>query len=441
MTFSYSSYLRNIFDVVVSRGLIKIINVVILIILVRILDESDFSKYGMIVSALLVSVAVGNLGLKQSFAYYIGRNEVCKEEIKRQLLKSFMPVALFSSLVIFFITDSYFVSWLMGSAIIGAAVLFSISSVLQGVYLGSGNLRVNNIMEVLPKLVFLIFLLLLLMLKYVIEISFSIDFNFVCLMIFFSYLITCLYGYHMVSLAKFGGVGGTVRAADFLKKGLQYSVVLFLIVFNERFAVFYFTHVGDASSAGKMFALLQVNQLFIELSAAIGLVLFSHGTRNKNKKKALYNAAKLIRMLNVLLFFSVILFLPFSKMFVHVVLGNLGFEIYSEYLIFLMFLPMFLFSKIIYPALAGFGDQVAGGFCYFAALIFNMICLYCFYGEFGYLSAVIGIVGSYTLSTLLLIAHIWAKYKISPLCFVLPRSNDFKVLLTRFKNKFKGSTE
>lgn len=266
---------KNIFSVVSTRFLLKGINFLSLYILLRYLDPQELGEYGLFISTLILATTLGNLGLRNSSARSIGSEG--NYSLNVTCISIIFPLLMLISLATMFAV-LYFSGFTLDTPIniffIALGVICHLLIVLrQGVCLGSGDIRLFNILELVPRLVLLAIILV------AVNTIDSFWDNFAIHSLVVGYTLAALL---VIWLTKFK-LHKTFKSHLFhlIKSGFVYCAALSLILLNSYIPIYMTNILQDSNETGQIFAALRINDIFLEFATAAGLVLFSHATRSK----------------------------------------------------------------------------------------------------------------------------------------------------------------
>ncbi|WP_460359412.1 oligosaccharide flippase family protein, partial [Mycobacterium sp. ZZG] len=258
-----------------GRGVVKVAQFFTFLILARLLSPTDFGWYGILTTAVSVAALVGSLGLRASFGYEIGQNRRTPAEAAGTALVLWLPLTAVSATCvwIFYGRGIPTLAAQQAGGVIFAAVAGSLLIVLmQGIFLGRGEIRIFALSETTPGVVLSAFTIALALVSSVT-------------------LSTALWAYSasflvaapiMVRLA----VKGVGRLRINFRKlgrsvafGIVYAVNLVLTTISARLSMFVIEHYIGPAPAGQFFAAIRLNEMILEAATVAGVVLFSNAAR------------------------------------------------------------------------------------------------------------------------------------------------------------------
>ncbi|OZE83889.1 hypothetical protein CH305_05340 [Rhodococcus sp. 15-649-2-2] len=381
-----------------GRSLIRAVQFVTLIILVRALSPSEFGWFGILTSAFALVGILGSLGLRQSFAYDIAHENISVAEVLGTTLCILPILALPSTIVVCLLYAGELpgVSVFASIGIIAAGVFSALSmTLLQGVFLGSGDIRSFTISEAFPHIVVSISIVLLFLFAAV-TFDLSIWVQSAAGVISFPVLF-------VLALRKAGRLSVQFgRLFRMFKYGAIFAFNLFAIMLSYRISMFVIQYFDGSEAAGQYFAAIRVNEIFLEIASALGMVLFSHSARNgEDAKSTILETAKVAAGLFWLFIFIAILMVLGAPVLLQLIVG----EEYDEAVLLLQVLaismPATAACKVIYPSLAGLGRASFGTVLVVVGLLVNAAVAASLVPTFGPIGGCVGlVVGQYLLLAL-----------------------------------------
>lgn len=259
-----------------ARGFTRLSQFVAFLILGRFLTPEEFGWFGIVTTAVALAALLGSLGLRQSLAYKIGRNEITTGEATGTALLAWPLLMAAASTVVFQLYGGNLPGLSQWEA--GVVITISISGamlvmILQGIFLGRGEIRAFSTIETLPRVLLAVFACGLAILA-------AVSFSFALWAQALSYAV-------VVPLALFFSLRSTTGLSLGLRKlpsmiryGIGFAINLFLISLCSRISLFVIERFWGANEAGQFFAAVRVNEIFLEAATTFGLVLFSDSARS-----------------------------------------------------------------------------------------------------------------------------------------------------------------
>lgn len=345
----------NILTVLGGRGVVRIAQFATFVILARVLSPTDFGWFGLITTAIALSTVLGSLGLRQSTAYWIGQKRMTAGQGVGTALVTSGPLAALaaSAIAIWYLREDTGLAATGLVLVIAAATAGSmLVTLIQGVHLGRGDIRSFAVTDAIPKAV---------MLGVVVIVAFLPDGGLDEAL--WAYAVGFLIAAPVAVLLASRGVGRvspTFRPLpQMLGYGIFFAFNLFLVTLCSRASMFVVEFFSGAHAAGEFYAAVRVNEIFLEVATAMGMVVFSHAARQTNDDSMLRNARLACWSFWAFAGLGVVVAL-LAPLLLGLVLGP-GYERAAPALqVLAIGLGPTAAAKIIYPALAGRGRSMFG---------------------------------------------------------------------------------
>ncbi|MEH6793169.1 MAG: oligosaccharide flippase family protein [Rhodococcus sp. (in: high G+C Gram-positive bacteria)] len=351
-----------------GRSLIRAVQFVTLIILVRSLSPSEFGWFGILTSAFALAGILGSFGLRQSFAYDIAHDNITVSEVLGTTL-CVLPVLILPSTVLvclLYAGDLPGISMYASVGLIAAGVFSALSmSLLQGIFLGTGDIRSFTISEALPHVLVSISILFLFAYS-------AVTFN-------LSLWVQSVAGVvaFPVLFALASWRAGRLRIRfdrlfAMFKYGAVFAFNLFAIMLSYRISMFIIQYFEGSEPAGQYFAAVRVNEIFLEIASALGMVLFSHSARNGDDAKGrIGETAKVAAGLFWLFVLIAVLMALSAPFLLQLIVGTEYNQAVSLLQVLVISMPATAACKVIYPSLAGLGRASFGTSLVVVGLVVN----------------------------------------------------------------------
>jgi O-antigen/teichoic acid export membrane protein len=350
-----SKFTGQALTAVFGRGLTRAAQFVTFIVLARFLSPSEFGWYGILTTAIALGALLGGLGLRQSFAYWIGQQRITTGEGVATSLVIFPILAIPTVLLVtFFLVDASPISpgmlfWTVGLAT--ASALFI--SLLQGSALGRGEIASFTLGENFPRTTLMIGILALAAVGQV-----SLASAVVAQAIGFAITVPL-----MIWLAARGARDWRVRLSvlpPMLGYGAIFAVNLFLLMLAGRISMFFIEATQGAAAAGQFFAAVRINEILLEVATALGMVLFSNAAQQKPGGDTLSRNIRISCWMFWMFVFVGALVVPLAPTIVVLLAGESYVSAAPALQILALGLPAAAAAKLIYPTLAGSGRPYFG---------------------------------------------------------------------------------
>lgn len=378
---------KQVATLIVTRGLTRGAQVISFLILARVLSPAGLGVYGVLTTAVLIATQLGNLGLRQASAYTIGRQTMADGEVGMTLLFLWplLSAATVAGVLIFNGDLARQNGVVLPVAIAIAASL--LLSLLQGVFLGRGEMQHFGSTDAAPRMLLSLFALGALALGAVTLKNamwlFALSFALVA-----PFAIWLALKLARVRRLRLDRVPGMIRY------GAIFAVSMVVISLNTRVGILILHGQVGETEAGQFFAGQRVNELFLEFATAAGLVLFSQSTKSGDPDQAITDGARtsawmLWSFLGVSVF--VVLFTP---LFVRLVLGDAYMGAIGVIRILALGLAPAAVVKIMNGVVAGAGRPFLSAGLVGGGLVVNAALSYALAPELGADAAAYGLLGS-----------------------------------------------
>lgn len=356
---------KNIFSVVSTRFVLKGINFISLYILLRYLDPKELGEYGLFISTLILATTLGNLGVRNSSARSIGSEG--NYSLNITCISVVFPLLMLISLVTMFAV-LYFSGFILDTPINIASIALGVVCHLliilrQGVCLGMGDIRLFNMLEVVPRLVLLAIILI------AVNTVESFGDNFAIHALVSGYMIATLL---VIWRTKFK-ISKNIKNHLFklIKTGFVYCVALSLILLNSYIPIYMTNILQDTTETGQIFAALRINDIFLEFASAAGLVLFSHATRS-NEPSDIKRVFKTFFWVVITSIIGCIFIQFYATELIELVSGNKYKAAALNLSIISFGLPFVAFNRMAYGLISGKGHPSAGVVVYTIVILVNL---------------------------------------------------------------------
>ncbi|MFC0632477.1 lipopolysaccharide biosynthesis protein [Brevundimonas balnearis] len=386
------------FTILGSRVLTHASQVVAFVLLARVLSPAGFGAYGVLTSAVFLSGQVGNLGLRQSAAHRIGQKRMSDGDAMGVMLAFWPPAAVVCAGAVLWFNGKALGDLTAGAGAFGpqtalalaaAGVLFTV--LVQGVFLGRGEIRNFSVAEAGPRMLQSAFIAVLWLagLLTVATAMWSFALGFLLLIPFTAWL--ALRGASPLRLPLAEGL-------EMVRHGLIFAASMFLITLQGRVGVFWLSAVDGPEAAGHLFAAQRGVEIVLELATAVGLVLFSEATRSgslKNNMAATLKTALLLSGMFLVIGATAALAAP---LVVPLVLGEAYTEAVPVVRVLALGLAPAAFVKIMNSVVAGSGKPTLSAAVIGGALLMNTSLAYILVPSSGALGAAWASVCSFSMA-------------------------------------------
>ncbi len=339
-----------------GRGIFRIAQFITFLLLARFLSPAELGWFGILTTAISLAAVIGSLGLRQSFAYEIGQGRLTAGEAVGTALTVWPVLTALSAAVILALyaraPSGIPVGVLIG-IVVGGVACSILHALLQGVFLGKGVIWVFSLSETIPRVSLMVGVIGLALFS-------AVTLQNALLVQVLGYALALPLMIYLSLRATQGLRIKLSRIIPLVRYGAIFAFNLFLVTLCSRLSMFVIEAYDGADAAGQFFAAVRVNEIFLEVTTAVGLVLFSHAARSADAEDAVRRGVKVGAWL---FWFFLALAIPVA-LTAPFVLGIVVGPGYKEAIPALQVLAVGLAptaaAKMIYPSFAGSGNPFFG---------------------------------------------------------------------------------
>lgn len=411
-----NSLFKDAFTIIFARGFIRLAQVVSFLVLARILAPEEFGWFGLVTTGVALAATLGSLGLRQSVAYQIGRGEMRPGEGIGTILATWPPLALLSGFLVFLAygRDVPRLSPVFSAAAILMAVAAAmLITMLQGVFLGRGQISDFSRTETVPRALLAVFVVALMAIC-LLNIGSAVWSQSISFAIGACFAVSLAMRDSGKLAVKIG------RLRPLIAYGFIFSANLFLITLCSRLSMFIIESESGPADAGIFFAAVRVNEIFLEVATALGLAVFSKTVRNTDDKSSLLATAKIACVVFWTFTVGAMAIAIGAPLVIRVMLGEQYVEAGDAMRVLCVGLGAAAANKVIYPAIAGQGRPLFGSIVIAASLAGNLMAALTLIPILGILGGAIALVFGQYLMFSGYILSCKRKFGISASAFVIP---------------------
>lgn len=359
--------LGQAFTILFARSFVRVAQLIAFLLFARMLTPDQFGWYGILTTAMSLAALLGSLGLRQASAYEIGRSTLTSGDATATLLVIWMPMTIIATIVVLFLYGGQIPD--LSFPEVTAVLLAGISGtmlvmMLQGIYLGRGEVKAFSVTETLPRLILAAAAALMAVFGWI-------SFSSALWVQAVTYVLTVPVALWLALrntrsfLPRFRMLPGMVRY------GMAFAVNLFLVTLCARVSMFVIEHYSGAAEAGRFFAALRINEIFVEAATAFGLVLFSHAVRSDDKAKTAERNARIAAWIFWSFSLLALAVMVISPLMLTLLVGPGYADAAPALQVMALGLGPAAASKIIYPTIAGTGRPWFGTVALLLSLALN----------------------------------------------------------------------
>ncbi len=280
---------RQAFTVLFARGFIRIAQLVSFFILARFMTTGEFGWFGILTTAMALAATLGSLGIWQSFTYEIGQKRLTAGEAGGTAIMIWPVLASLAAAAVFAVYGRH----VPGVSNIEAGILILLGvggmmlmMLMQGVYLGRGDIKAFSLSETLPRLALMLLAL-----------GLALTANVALATALWAHAASYILIVPIMLWLALRGAGKIAPRLDRLGAMLKYGLILafnlFLNILSRNLSMFVIAFFSGTAAAGLFFAAIRLSEIFLEAAAAMGMVLFSDATRQAEGASVLARNARI----------------------------------------------------------------------------------------------------------------------------------------------------
>lgn len=271
----------------------KAINLWVFLLLARTLPLDELGMYGFAYSTAIILASAFDLGVRNSVAYYIGREQKLTATYAVQAVRLWLIACVPNSLVFWLILERSMpgltTSQLTAPCLLlGASYLFV--RMMQGVLLGDGRIHSYNASELASRVVLLAGTIACL-LAGVLNLQTALWTLALATTAAAIVLITRLFAY-----MRIGSWRNTLQAQQLIVRGFQFMIAVLLMSLAKRICFLVLGHLGTEAQTGTFYGYMRLTEVITEIGLAVAVVVFSNNVRSASTAEAVDNAALSTRL-------------------------------------------------------------------------------------------------------------------------------------------------
>lgn len=430
-----SSFIRDVFRVGISQGLMIVFGLTVSIITARYIGpEGNGIIAGLAVYPSLF-MTIGSLGIRQSTTYFLGKGIFSEEQIKTAITQIWMMTTVIS-MIVCFVLMYYFSNSGSNLTLVILALLpipFSLFNTYNsGIFLGKNDIKTFNKINWIPSLIALLGTVLFVML-----LQWDVKGAMVAsvggpLFMFFVLLFKNKF------LAFFSFRYNWKIIKQMLSLGIIYAASLFVINLNYRVDVILLDKLSNAYELGIYAKGAGITQYLWQIPMLLSTVVFARSAVSKDDKVFSLKVAQLLRVSFIIIGIVSVVLLLFSEW---IIVGMYGEQFRESTAVLNYLLPGVLILtifKVMNMDLAGKGKPWIAVWAMLPSLVINIVMNIILIPEWGADGAAISSTVSYGVAGILFL-FFYSKAVNVPVKDILKyKKTDFDPILNVLK-KLKNS--
>lgn len=422
----------SIITTLITKFILLFGGFIISILLARLLGPEGKGIITAIFVFPLLIISLADMGIRQSTAYFIGKNKHKLSDIISSVAFLWVLTSIISVFIVFIyylLGPSNQYSWIVLLVAMCSVPLKLIEQYAKGVMLGQDQISTINLSQLLRLITNFIFVIMLVWLFDLGILGAAI----VQVLMAFVVAIYYLYKIMKVDKVKFKPVGEIPKLLFF--RGFSFALALFIINLNYKIDIMILDVLVTPKEIGLYSVGVNFAELMLEIPSAVGMVLFAKSTTSKNQFTSIQRATSILRTVMPLMLLSSIAIAVMAPMVIRLLYGE-DFAEAGNYLRIL--LPGILFitiSKTLHPELSGRGFPLFALRIFIITLILNVILNFILIPEYGAYGAAYASSISYIIAGLGFAVIYSKKEKINLRDILLLKKEDVNYLYSMVKKK------
>lgn len=424
------SFVSDVFSVGVSRGLIILFGLTTSIIVARVLGPENNGEIAALLVYPSIFMSFGSLGIRQSAAYFLGKNIFTESQIKTAITHIWLLSSVIS-LAVCYVLMRYFSksgenTWLIILAV--SPIPFTLlNNYNSGVFLGKNEISSFNKINWIPTLVILVVTTIL-----VLWLSFGVSGYLIALVVGpLSISIILTFKNKFITAFSFHCNWSIIKSM--LSLGMVYALALLIINLNYKIDIILLDNMSSNFETGIYSKGVSISDYLWQIPMLFSPLVFARSAVSKDGRAFSLKVAQLLRLSFIAICLVELVLFLLSKFIINLMFG----ESYAGSVMVLnTLLPgvlMLTIFKVINMDLAGKGKPWISLKAMIPALIINIILNVIFIPNYGAVGAAIASSISYTIASILFIFFYCKEMKIPVLEIISFKISDFKPIVQILK--------
>lgn len=365
-----SGTIFDIFSTLVTRFIILIGSFLVSVMLARLLGAEGKGAIAAILVFPQLVISLGDLGIRQSLAYFIGK----KLYDNKDIISSIVFLWVLSSLILVGTVFIYF-SINLSSRYPWPFLLIALSTIpvgliiqySKGVMLGSDNISSINIAQLIQVL-FNILTILILVWILKLDVLGALIAQLIYQFIVTIYYIGKINKHYTINLKPVPPI-----PKELFKKGISFAIVLFVINLNYRVDIMILDIMVSTSEVGVYSVASNIAQLLWQIPSAIGMVLFAKSATTNLQVSSVNRATTIVRFVLPIMVLAGIFLGFLGPLIINILYGAEFIKASNVLMILLPGIIIITISKILHPDLAGRGYPLFSLSLFILTLAINIV--------------------------------------------------------------------
>lgn len=406
------------------------------IFIARWLGAEGKGLYASLIMIPNMMITIGELGMRQSIVYYLGRKIYTIGEIVNTAMIMVMLLSLpLMICCIYIYNTSYYGIFNFYSQCIAVIIIpFTFTTkMLSGVFLGLNKVGVFSKVTWIPALVELIFTILL-----VYYLHLSLVGTIISLLL--GSLFTVCYGWCIaLNLVKIKVSCFSFKVAKaLLTKGVLFALALFIIQLNYRVDIYLLKDMVSMNDIGVYSVGVSLAEILWQIPSAVAVVILAR-TATSNNERQKYKVARALRV-SLYVMTLIALFAIFILNFmIPIIYGTEYVRSININRILMIGVVIFTFYKILNSRIAGQGKPQIALLLFVPCLILKVLLNILWVPLYGIEGAAWASNTSYILASILILIAFCRLEGLSIIEVLKPQKNDLDFFIDKIKRNKNGN--
>ena len=416
----------------------KAVNLFAFLVLARTLSLEDLGFYGFLFNAALLLATGFDFGVRNSVAYFIGKNPQDTATLTLQALLLWVVFAVGGAAGLY-LTLAWSPGglaqpqYMLPAVVLVASMLFL--RMLQGVLFGEGRLKFYNATELASRVVLLGTTLALLA-------TGMIRLDTALWSLALSQLAAAIYlAAGVVPAARHGQWNDWPVVQALLVRGFLFMLGVLLMLASKRLALLVLSQLGEPHELGLFYGLQRLTEVLTEIGMAVAVVVFSSNVRAKDAGEAIETAAHSTRISFALFTAIAIVLFAAADIVVPLALGAEFAGHVAEFRVLLVATLIGSIWAILFSSLSAITNPMASFLIFLPHMLLNLALLWALFSAFGMMGASVAVLVMNLGLTATFLVVFKFKYGTRIRDFILPQPGDLDVgaAVAKFRRRLRKS--
>ena len=414
----------------------KAVNLLAFLVLARTLSLEDLGVYGFLFATALLLATGFDFGVRNSVAYFIGKNPQDTATLTVQSLLLWVVFSL-CCMVGMYVSMLYSPGnlttpeYVVPSLVLVSSMLFL--RMQQGVLFGQGRLKFYNTTELASRVVLLGTTIGLL-------VTHNITLDTALWSLALSQIVASIYlAWGVLPVARGGKWNDWPVVRGLLGRGFLFMIGVLVMLASKRLALLILSQLGSPDELGLFYGLQRLTEVLTEIGLAVAVVVFSSNVRSKSAEEAVETAAHSTRVSFALFSLITIVMFVGADLIVPIALGP---EFAGHITMFRVVLIATLIGSvwtILFPSLSAINSPMLAFLIFLPHMLLNCVLIWVLYAAYGMMGAAYSVlIMNFGLTATFLIVF-KLRYGVRIRDFLIPQRSDVDIggFVTKVRRRLK----